>query len=127
MARNYIPKGCGLPSELAKQVFHLIRDYNRIKEEYDNTIWNSPDPPDGQPRGSNCGDPTSRQAMRRAELARKLQAIEQSKLEIPEEYRNGVWNSVLYNTPYPVNADRTTYWRQKARFMRKVAEKMFWI
>lgn len=78
--RNYIPKSCGLPDELANQVIWLVKDYDRMKAEYDNTIWNSPAHPDGQPRGRNSGDPTSREAMKRAELSRKLQAIEQAKL-----------------------------------------------
>ena len=125
--RNYVPKSCGLPTELANQVIWLVKDYDRMKTEYDEAIWDSPDPPDGQPRGNNNGDPTSREAMKRAELFRKLQAVEQARLAIPEVYRDGVWNSVLHKTPYPRNADRTTYWREKSKFMRRVAENMFWI
>ncbi len=125
--RDYIPKSCGLPDNLANQVMWLVRDYERMKLEYDNAIWDSPGPPDGQPRGNNIGNPTEREGLKRAELFKKLQAVEQSKLEIPEQYRSGVWNNLLYKTPYPSAADRTTYWRHKARFMRRVAEKMLWI
>ena len=117
----------GIPDTLCRQVVWLIKDYDRLKQEYDNAIWDSPDPPDGQPRGSNNGDPTSREAIKRAEIFKKLQAVERSILEIPECYREGVWNNMIYKIPYPNNADRTTYWRYKARFIRGVAEKMFWI
>lgn len=123
--RDYIPKSCALPDELARQVLWIVRDYDRMKQEYDNAIWDSPGPPDGQPRGSDTGAPTERGGIKRAELSKKLHAIEQSKLEIPEMYREGVWNNILYKTPYPYGANRTTYWRQKALFLRRVAEKLF--
>lgn len=125
--RNYIPKSYGLPDELANQVIWLVKDYDRMKLEYDNTIWDSPDPPDGQPRGSNNSDPTSREALKRAELFRKLQAVEQAKLMIPEVYRKGVWNNLLYRTPYPNDASRKTYWSYKSGFLYKVAENMNWV
>ncbi|MEG1136388.1 MAG: hypothetical protein RSD65_06275 [Anaerovoracaceae bacterium] len=125
--RDYTLKSYGLTNEIANQVLWLVRDYKRMKTEYNNTIWDSPDPPDGQPRGNSIGDSTSRKAIKMAELFRKLEAIERSKLEIPEQYREGVWNNLLYKTPYPAGADRTTWWRQKTRFVHRVAEKMFWV
>ena len=128
--RDYIPKSCELPDDLARQVYWLVKDYDRMKLEYDNAIWNSPGPPDGQPRGNNTGDPTAREAIKRAELFKKIQAIEQSKLEIPEPYRNGIWNNILYRTPYLVGVtgpDRTTFWKHKSKFFYKVAERLYWI
>lgn len=125
--RDYIPKSCGLPNNLANQVMWLIRDYERMKVEYDNAVGDSPGPPDGQPRGSNTSDPTSREGVKRAELFRKLQAIEQAKLGIPYNYMQGVWDNILYKTPYPETKERTTWWRYKARFMYKVAENLFWV
>lgn len=126
--RNYLPKSCGLPRALGNQVLWLVKDYARMKEEYDNAIWDSPEPPDGQPRGDNLGDPTSREGLKRAELFRKLQAVEQAKLAIPHPYREGVYNHVAYGVPYPKEgAHRKTWWEYKIRFIRKVAENMYWI
>lgn len=125
--RDYVPKSCGLPDALANQVIWLVKDYDRMKTEYDEAIWDSPDPPDGQPRGNNNSDPTSREAMKRAELFRKLQAVEQARLAIPEVYRDGVWRNVLYRTPYPKDASRKTYWSHKSGFLYKVAENMCWV
>ncbi len=124
--RDYVPKSCGLPTAIGNQVLWLVKDYDRMKTEYDNAIWDSPGPPDGQPRARNNADPTSREAMKRAVLFQKIEAVEQAKLEIPEEYREGVWNNLLYKTPYPQNADRVTYWREKSKFMRRVAQNMLW-
>ncbi|MCO7121928.1 hypothetical protein NIA71_08185 [Ihubacter massiliensis] len=125
--RDYIPKSCELPDNLARQVYWLVKDYDRMKLEYDNAIWDSPGPPDGQPRGGNTSDPTSKEAIKRAELFKKIQAIEQSKLEIPEQYREGIWNNIVHRTPYPIIAGRTTWWTYKTKFLRKVAEKLYWI
>lgn len=125
--RDYYLKNSEIPEELYRQTLFMIKDYDRMKEEYDNAIWDSPEPPDGQPRGSNAGDPTSREGLKRAELFRKLQAIEQAKLSLPEEYREGVWNNVLYKTPYPKSAHRKTWWQYKTAFILRVARNMYWI
>ena len=125
--RDYYLKTSEIPEELYRQTLFMIKDYDRMKEEYDNAIWDSPEPPDGQPRGSNAGDPTSREGLKRAELFRKLQAIEQAKLSLPEEYRDGVWNNVLYKTPYPKSAHRKTWWQYKTAFILRVARNMYWI
>lgn len=125
--RDYYLKTSEIPEELYRQTLFMIKDYDRMKEEYDNAIWDSPEPPDGQPRGGNTGDPTSREGMKRAELFRKLQAIEQAKLSLPEDYRDGVWNNVLYKTPYPKSAHRKTWWQYKTAFILRVARNMYWI
>jgi len=125
--RDYYIKSSDIPEDLYRQTLWMIKGYDRMKAEYDNAIWDSPDPPDGQPRGGNTGDPTSREGLKRAELFRKLQAIEQAKLYIPECYREGVWNNLLYKTPYPKGAHRKTWWQYKTAFVRKVAQNMSWL
>lgn len=125
--RTYYMKTSTMPEDLYRRTLSLIQGYERMRKEYDNAIWDSPEPPDGQPRGSNSGDPTSREGLKRAELSRCLQAIEQAKLYIPECYREGVWDNVLLNVPYPQSGHRSTWWRYKAAFIRKVAENMLWL
>lgn len=125
--RDYYSKNSDMPEDLYRQTLWMIKGYDRMKTEYDNAIWDSPEPPDGQPRGGNTGDPTSREGLKRAELFRKLQAIEQAKLSLPEDYRDGVWNNVLYKTPYPKSAHRKTWWQYKTAFILRVARNMYWI
>lgn len=125
--RDYYLKNSDMPEDLYRHTLWMIKGYDRMKEEYDNAIWDSPEPPDGQPRGGNTGDPTSREGMKRAELFRKLQAIEQAKISIPNDYREGVWNNVLYKVPYPEGAHRKTWWRYKVAFIKSVARNMYWI
>ena len=48
-----------LPHNLYRQTLYAIRDYNRIKEEYEYLIMGHPAEMDGQPKGTKTGDPTA--------------------------------------------------------------------
>lgn len=124
---DYMLKSSGLPTYIQRQVKVIIKSYDEMKNEYDAILHSSPDPPDGQPRGTVNPDTTSREAIRRADLSKKLKAIEQSILIIPEEYRQGVWDNAVYGIRYPADADRTTYWRHKVVFFEAIARRMCWI
>lgn len=125
--RNYRLKRSGLPPHVYGWVMATIEGYENMKAEYDEMLERSPAPPDGQPRGSNNANSIEESAIRRGDLAKKLKAVEQSLIMIPEEYRSGVWNSLAYKAPYPTQADRTTYWRYKVEFLRGIAKRMNWI
>ena len=45
-----------LPRNLYRQTLFAIRDYPRIKEEYEDLLQGSPADMDGQPKGNNVGD-----------------------------------------------------------------------
>lgn len=113
-----------LPHPVRMQVIWLVRDYERMKLEYDNAIWDSPGPPDGQPRGNNTGDPTEREGLKRADIGKRLEAIEQAFNTVPEEYRQGVWDNVVYGAGYPIYAHRNTYGNHKRRFLYCIAKKL---
>ena len=56
--RNYQPKKNNpyiLPSNLYMRMLYLVRDYNRLKEEYANIIHEMPHN-DGMPKGNMTGD-----------------------------------------------------------------------
>lgn len=125
--RDYRLKSSDLPSHVYAQVIAIVRGYDSMKNEYDAILHTSPDPPDGQPRGTVNPDTTSREGVIRADISQKLEAIEQSILIVPEDYRQGVWDNAVYGIPYPLYADRTTYWRYKAKFFRAIAKRMYWI
>lgn len=125
--RDYKLKSSGLPSYVYAQVIAIVKGYEDMRLEYDRMLEKSARPPDGQPKGTGVSGGISGQAIKRADISQKLEAIEQSLIKIPEEYRQGVWDNALYATPYPRGADRTTYWRYKAKFFRDIARKMNWI
>ena len=100
-----------LPHTVRMRTIWLIKDYDRMKADYYALLEDSNGPADGQPRGSTTGNPTERTGMRRAELSRNLEAVEQALISIPEEYRRGVWNNVVHRCRYPSVAGQATYRR----------------
>lgn len=116
-----------LPKPLYMQVLWLIRDYDRMLEEYQGAIDGSPNPPDGQPRGASLVNSTEQKALRRAELWFKIEAIDRALSTIPEEYRRGIWNNIVYWRQYPLDAGRATYARHKQKFVYRIAKKLHWI
>lgn len=128
--KDYWPaseKRYGMPVHLADSIKSIVRDYDRMKDEYAAILDKSANPPDGQPRGDNRIDTTSEKGMRCAELSKKLEAIEQARYAVQDEYRQGVWDNALYGLPYPEDADQTTYTKHKRLFMRAVAKKLHWL
>lgn len=128
MPRDYQPKKKNqyiMPTNVYKQTLWLIRDYDRMKEEYAAMDLGS-ELLDGQPRGSGTSDPTARDTIRLIGLRDKIEAIEKAIALIPKEYRKGVWSLVI-NERYLPDADKSTYRRWRQRFVYKVAENMYWI
>lgn len=116
-----------LPNNLYMRTLYLIRDYDRMKEVYVNLPWESPEPPDGQPRGGVGGKPTEVKGVRRAVLFAELEAIEQATMIIPEEYRKEVFLNVKNKEPYPIYANYSTWRRYRQKFIYQVAKNMNWI
>lgn len=116
-----------LPQPLYKMTLAFIRDYYRKVVEYKKLIEESPPPPDGQPRGSGTSNPTERDGIRRVELKTAIDAIESALHQVPEEYRQGVWNNIIKHKRYPDDAHPRTYRTYKQRFIYYVAHNMFWV
>ena len=116
-----------LPHNLYRQTLYAIRDYPRIKEEYEDLLQGSRADIDGQPKGNNVGDPTASTAVKAEKLHNQIRAIDNAKKVIPPEYMQGVWNNILYGRPYPLDAGRATYARWKSRFIYEVAKNRFFM
>jgi len=117
-----------LPREVYLQTLWQIRDYDRLCQKYAETVTESPAPSDGTPRAKGItSDPTYQKAVKLEHIGRVILAIETARDMVPEEYRPGVWASVMYREPYPIDADRTTYGRWKSKFVYTVAEKLNFI
>lgn len=115
-----------LPKQLYKQTLCLIRDYPRLKEEYKDVIEGRHFQ-EGGGKSSKPGDPTGTLACRIESIHDRIVAVEKALTDIPEEYRNGIWKNIAYDTRFPDDADRTTYGRWKARYVWQVAYNMHWI
>ena len=114
-----------LPRELYNQTIWQIRDYHRLKDQAEAILEASPEPSNGQPKGNGTGNTVESKAIRRERLLCTIQIIEESKASIPIEYREGIWNNVLFRQPFPEDADRSTYGRHKSKFVYEVAKKLF--
>ena len=112
-----------LPRALYNQTIWQIRDYYRLKEEYESIPEErkSVMDLDGMPHGSPSHDGIEKKIIRMERLKRIIDIVESEKEGIPEEYRQGVWSNILYRTPYPKGADRSTYGRWKSRMIYNVA------
>ena len=55
------------------------------------------------------------------QIPREEKSIEQALQEIPEEYRQGVFDNIMYHTPYPLTAHYKTWQKWKQRLIYKVA------
>ena len=116
-----------LPGTVYMKTIYQIRDYHRLKEKIKDTIDAGPDPGEVHVSGSRNGSVTERKAMQVYDDGLIVDAIEKALTEIPEEYRKGVWHSVMYREPYPIDAARSTYSLHKSRFVYMVARYLGWV
>lgn len=116
-----------LPRTLYHQTIWQIRDYYRLKEQADAILDESPPPPDGQPHSTSVGDQVANKVIRRENMLAIIRTIEKEKDSIPQEYREGIWNNIMFGVAYPNDADRTTYGRHKSKFVYGVAKRLFLI
>lgn len=123
--RDYPPKKGKyvLPPSVYHVVLWQVRDYYRLKETADAILEESPPPSGGMPHGTPSPDGVLNKAARRLRLLEVVDMIDDEMQLIPKEYRRGVWNNVLYRTPYPIDADRSTYGRYKSRLLYRLAER----
>lgn len=113
-----------LPSAVYHQTLWTIRDYYRIRQEADDILTEASAQLDGMPKGNRNVDVVTKKAIRRENLLAKITAIEGALLEIPFEYRKPIWNNIMYGTPFPIHADRSTYGRNKSKFIAGAAERL---
>lgn len=113
-----------LPKAVYYQALYAVRDYDRLCREYQDILFESAPPADGQPRGTRMGAPTEQKAERLAEVSEKLDAIERALEQLPEEYRKGVFDNIRKNTAYPYTAGRATWARHRRRFLYHVAKNL---
>lgn len=126
--REYQKKGkYSIPQNVYLRTLYLIRDYERMRELYTEILYSSPLPPDGQPGSGKTSDETVKKVLQRETLARECRAVEQAILCIPEEYRSGVINNIMYRTPYPDTAGYATWSRHRQDLIRNVAKNMNYI
>lgn len=112
-----------LPHNLYMRVLYHIRDYDRLKAERQEVLYSSACP-DGQPKGNSVTSSTENKALRLMKLEEDCAAVDQALIQIPPEYRTGVMNNICYRSPYPIDADYSTYARWRRRLIYFTAKKL---
>lgn len=113
-------KGWALPHETYKRAVWLVRDYPRIKREYEDMLTDTP-AHDGQLRSSKPGDPTQTIAVKRAALADDVHAVEQALQHIPPEDAKEIMRHLAEGKDYTVPAHRNTWQNRMKPFLYMVA------
>jgi len=128
VATNYQHKKANpylLPVNLYRRVIYTIKDYDRLKEEYNALLNESPAKQPVNTHGGNISSqPTEDKAIRLALISDDIHAIDAALTMIPLEYRQGIINSIKYRTPYPDTAHWHTWQKWRQRYVWSVARKL---
>ncbi|MBQ5852215.1 MAG: hypothetical protein IIW54_15595 [Lachnospiraceae bacterium] len=92
MPRNYQLKRfkeCLLPHNVYMQVVYIIKDYERLLEEKEQILHGSTFP-DGMPKGNDISNPTETKAEKLIQITDKLNAIDQTSVEMIGYYSDRV-------------------------------------
>ena len=116
-----------LPHNLYMQVLYIIRDYDRLKDEYHELVDISARRLVDKITGNEIEKHTENRAIKRIQILEKLKAIEQALINIPQEYRQGIKHNIMYKSWYPNDAGISTYRRWKQRFIYYVAENLNYV
>ena len=110
-----------LPRAVYMKTVYQIRDYHRLKENLQGTLDEQPAPRQPSVSRTKKGSVVETKAIKRERDYDIVKGIDEAIETIPEEYRHGVWQAVMYNSPYPEDAALSTYSRYKAEFIVMVA------
>lgn len=68
------------------QMIYMIKDYPELKKRRERILHGSPDPPDGQPKGTKPSNPTEQKALILCTIDAQIKAIEQVIIELRSKY-----------------------------------------
>lgn len=114
-----------LPKAIYHQALWIIRDYERVKRQLENTLncSNSNKDINSFIQTNRTSNPVLNEVIKRDKYFNYVKIIEKSLNVIPTEYQKGVWDNITKYKAYPLNADRSTYGRYKSKFIHEVAER----
>ena len=118
------PREYHLEQSLYLRVLHTVRDYPRMIEKVNEVLYGGGNN-DGMPKSNDVGKPTEKKAIAIAETQDTLNAIENALKQVPIEYRQYIFEDVVYKTAYPLDyADKSTWRRNRMKFLYNVANNL---
>lgn len=97
-----------------------LDEYNSLKDSVAAVV------PDDMPRGTNIGNPTEKLAVRREELRRKMEVVEQAAIETDSDYYQWILKRVVNGLSYDYMYACDGLCCSRATFYRNV-RKFYWI
>ncbi len=136
-----------LPKDLKMQCISIVRGYERMVQKYkkmqEEIAYQSPEPPDGQPKGNGIGDSCFQKATKLMELENEMfviqmRAVEQAKLHIGDDIANpderekvvdAVWDSCTEgrNFIYEYRAlcvSKSNFYERRRKFLYDIAKNL---
>ena len=145
MPSEYMPRNDAywMRHELYMMTKYLILDYPCIKQEYQNILHSSPQPPDGMPRGNGLNDPTLQKVEKLEILWIQIKAIDSTIFEMQNKYADtytgeafdaygafideGIFAYYRSKKGGECAPHRETWRRYRHEFAHGVAKRMGWI
>ncbi len=134
--RDYQPKVNNpyyIDKDIYKSILYIIRSYNSQIKEYktliDEKAFPKYNPMNTGSKTNKTSDITGETAIKLEGKANIIKAIDKAiktfeESETEKYYFKGIWNSIIYSTPYPDDASTSTYKRHKARFIWLVGKNL---
>lgn len=128
-----MPKIMSMPSTAYYRVIYTIRDYPRLKREYEilkKEIGMKATNYDGMPKGNNVASGIEDKAIRLADLEAEINRMQELINTIPTDMRDGILNNIYYGNRFPPNEwgqlvpSLRTWQREKGKFIAIVAHKL---
>lgn len=122
--KDYQPKSkYNIPRDAYNTTLWIIRGYHRFVDivKFEANTMKAIEYDKDHVQTSNDIDITFKAAIKIASCKEKIKAIETARDHIPQEYRQGVWENVLYHNRYPDDAALRTYERYRSKFIHEVA------
>lgn len=122
--KDYQPKSkYSIPRDAYNTTLWIIRGYHRFVDivKFEANTIKAIEYDKDHIQTSNDIDTTYKAAIKIASCKEKIKAIEEARDAIPKEYRQGVWENVMYHNRYPDDAAGRTYRTYRSRFIYDVA------
>ncbi len=118
-----------LPQTVYRQALYAVKDLDRLrrklrflKEEI--TSIKSPDPSDIRISGGSVSDLTGALASELIHTKSRIDAIENAFFKVPEKYREGIGDKLVYDVPYDGGYCLNTWKKWQQVFIYYVAKNL---
>jgi len=115
-----------LPNNLYMRVVYIVKDYERLKDEYDVAVGYSTPAVNGMPRSQEMNRVTEGKALLIATMFDELYAITEALDVMPREFRDGVFKKLVKGDPWSITTTQTKemWQRYESIYLYGIAQKL---